>query len=51
MLKTFLFWPRFLMGAPAVGETEARKIIDDCVAMFLSHYAHSGDKIRKGSAG
>jgi hypothetical protein len=40
MLKTFLFWPRFLVGSPPTDESAAGRIIDDCVAMFLSHYAH-----------
>lgn len=39
MLMAFLFWPRFLRGAPAVAQGDARKIIDDCVEMFLAFYA------------
>lgn len=37
MVKHFLVWPLFLMGAKA--DLDADAVIDDCVAMFLAHYS------------
>ena len=37
MVKHFLVWPLFLMGAKADQDAEA--VISDCVEMFLAHYA------------
>ena len=40
MVKHFLVWPLFLMGAKADQDAEA--VISDCVEMFLAHYAAKG---------
>jgi TetR/AcrR family transcriptional regulator of autoinduction and epiphytic fitness len=48
MLKTFFFWPRFLTGAEPLDEIEGRAIIDDAIAMFLSHYAPSSQFFKEG---
>lgn len=45
MVKHFLVWPQFLMGAKA--EVDPDAVIADCVDMFLAHY---GEKDR-GCAG
>lgn len=37
MVKSFLFWPQFLLGEPGALDTDA--VLDDCVDMFLAHYA------------
>jgi TetR/AcrR family transcriptional regulator of autoinduction and epiphytic fitness len=37
MVKHFLVWPQFLMGAKAEVDTDA--VIADCVDMFLGHYS------------
>ncbi|ABW27677.1 TetR/AcrR family transcriptional regulator C-terminal domain-containing protein [Acaryochloris marina] len=34
LVKTFFFWPEFLLGE----KTKTNGIMQDCVAMFLSHY-------------
>ncbi|MCZ4262582.1 TetR/AcrR family transcriptional regulator [Limimaricola sp. G21655-S1] len=36
MVKHFLVWPQFLMGAKA--EVDPDVVISDCVDMFLAHY-------------
>lgn len=36
MVKHFLVWPQFLMGAKA--EVDPDAVIADCVEMFLAHY-------------
>jgi TetR/AcrR family transcriptional regulator of autoinduction and epiphytic fitness len=37
MVKHFLVWPQFLMGAKA--EVDPDAVIADCVDMFLAHYS------------
>lgn len=39
LLKAFAFWPQLTMGAPPLAKAEAKRLLDDCVAMFLGHYA------------
>ena len=34
LIKSFFFWPEFLLGE----KQKADGIMQDCVAMFLSHY-------------
>ena len=40
MVKHFLVWPQFLMGAKA--EVDPDAVIADCVDMFLAHYSSEG---------
>jgi len=40
MVKHFLVWPQFLMGAKA--EVDPDAVIADCVDMFLAHYGPEG---------
>lgn len=37
LVKTFFFWPEFLLGE----EQQTDGIMEDCVAMFLAHYGSS----------
>ncbi len=38
LLKAFAFWPQLTLGAPPLPKAEAKRLLDDCVAMFLGHY-------------
>jgi len=38
IIKASAFWPQLLMGQPVPDESQSLQIIEDAVAMFLSHY-------------
>lgn len=38
LVKAFLFWPKFLVGEKKPDKAQMHLIIEDSVAMFLSHY-------------
>lgn len=38
LLKAFAFWPQLTMGAPPLAKAEAKRLLDDCAAMFLGHH-------------
>ena len=39
LVKTFFFWPQFLLGEDMRFGRNPDQIMEDCVAMFMSHYA------------
>lgn len=38
MLKGFAFWPQLALGQAPLDETMQRRVVEECVAMFLSRY-------------
>lgn len=39
LLKAFFFWPAFFQAAPSLDSQTRVRLRDDCLAMFLTHYA------------
>lgn len=38
LLKAFALWPQITLGAPPLAKADARRLLDDCVDLFLGHY-------------
>lgn len=44
LVKTFFFWPKFLIGDPLPNQASGDKILADCISMFLSHYRREDEE-------